>query len=159
MKSILAAAFLGFAPLLALAQTTPPPDEPVRPKPFQPIIASQHDGPGRIGVRLVFLHDSGLPQIAGLTRGGPAADVGFRVGDIIIKIDKNYTNSLSPDDAKLALHGQPGTGVELTVQRGNDPKLITIACERRVLPADAIDELNPDTDEVAPEGASHGQGM
>jgi C-terminal processing protease CtpA/Prc len=119
--------------------STTPPDEPAKPKPVQPVLASQHSGPGRIGVRLAFLKDSGLPQIVAMTRGGPAADFGFCVGDVIIKIDKNYTNSLTQDEVKLALHGEPGTGVELTVQRGDDPRLIVRAIERRVLTIDAED--------------------
>ena len=116
-----------------------PSDEAAKPKPVQPVVASQHSGPGRIGVRLAFLKDSGLPQIVAMTRGGPAADYGFCVGDVIIKIDKNYTNSLTQDEVKLALHGEPGTGVELTVQRGDDPKLIVRGIERRVLTIDAED--------------------
>jgi S1-C subfamily serine protease len=116
-----------------------PPDESAKPKPIQPVLARHHSGPGRIGVRLIFLKDSGLPQIAAMTRGGPAADYGFCIGDVIIKIDKNYTNSLTQEEVKLALHGEPGTGVELTVQRGDDPKLIVKAIERRILTADAED--------------------
>jgi C-terminal processing protease CtpA/Prc len=90
-------------------------------------------------VRLAFLKESGLPQIVAMTRGGPAADYGFCIGDVILKIDKNYTNSLTQDEVKLALHGEPGTGVELTVQRGDDPKLIVRGIERRVLTMDAED--------------------
>ena len=120
------------APILA-------PDESAKPKPVQPVLARNHSGPGRIGVRLAFLKDSGLPQIVAMTRGGPAADYGFCIGDVILKIDKNYTSSLTQDEVKLALHGEPGTGVELTVQRGDDPKLIVRGIERRVLTADAED--------------------
>ncbi len=139
MKMLLAAGLLAFVPLLASAQATNTVDAPAKPKPIEPIIANAHSGPGRIGVRLEFSKDTGLPQIVGMTRGGPAADFGFQIGDIIIKIDKNYTNSLTPDEARLALHGEPGTGVELTVQRGDDPRLVVRAVERRVLPANAED--------------------
>jgi len=149
MKLFTAAAFALLLPSLAFSQATvPPPEAPTKPKPFIPIVAAQHDGPGRIGVRLVFMKDTDIPQIAGLTKGGPAADAGLKIGDIIIKIDKNYTSSLSEDDARLALHGQPGTGVELTIQRGDDPKFIVRAMERRVIPGDTEEVLNPDTDSV-----------
>ena len=112
------------ATLVARAQvpTTPPPDDKNRPKPFAPVLLSQHSGAGRVGVRLVFAKD-GSCIIGGLVRGGPAYDVGFRVGDVVVKIDKNYVNTLSPGEARLALHGQPGTGVELTVMRDDNPRL------------------------------------
>lgn len=136
--------------VLAPAQvpTTPPPDDKNKPKPFEPVLARQHEGEGRIGVRLVFEKD-GTCVIGGLVRGGPAFDAGFRVGDTIIKIDKNYVSTLSPDDARLSLHGEPGTGVELTVTRGDNPRFIVRAAERRVLP-DSVEEMaQPPVDETA----------
>jgi C-terminal processing protease CtpA/Prc len=129
--------FLAALPALVLAQ-----DAADKPKPFQPVLPQAHSGPGRIGVRLAFSKDTGMPQIIGLTRGGPASDAGFLIGDVIVKIDKNYTNTLSQDEVKLALHGDPSTGVELTVQRGDDPHLIVRAVERRI--------LSGDTEEVVP---------
>jgi C-terminal processing protease CtpA/Prc len=80
-----------------------------------------------------------LPVIVSLTRGGPADDYGFKVGDVIIKIDRNFTSTLTPDQLKLALHGEPGSGVELTVQRGDDPRLIVHSIQRRILPADSVE--------------------
>jgi S1-C subfamily serine protease len=142
MKFLFALSLACALPMLALGQPEVPtssPDQPARPKPVQPVLAREHSGPGRVGVRLAFLKESGLPQIVAMTRGGPAADYGFCIGDVILKIDKNYTNSLTQDEVKLALHGEPGTGVELTVQRGDDPKLIVRGIERRVLTMDAED--------------------
>ncbi|HUB65924.1 MAG TPA: PDZ domain-containing protein [Candidatus Methylacidiphilales bacterium] len=152
MKTIFAACFIGLLPAMAVAQTYTPPDDTNKPKPFQPVLAEQHTGLGRIGVRLVFDKVTGLPVIAGLTKGGPAVDYGFRVGDIIIKIDKNLTSSLSEDEIHLALRGQPGTGVELTIQRDDDPKYIVRAVERRILPEDAEEMVNPPMSEVAKNG-------
>jgi C-terminal processing protease CtpA/Prc len=151
MKFLLLAFVLASATLVARAQvpTTPPPDDRNKPKPFEPVLASQHGGDGRIGVRLVFAKD-GTCVIGGLVRGGPAYDVGFRVGDVVVKIDKNYVNTLSPDDARLALHGQPGTGVELTVMRDDNPRYIVRAAERRVLPDDVEEMAQPPVSETAP---------
>ena len=137
-------------PLLAAAQSVNPMDAPPKPKPVEPIVASQHSGPGRIGVRLAFAKESGIPEIVGLTQGGPASDYGFQIGDVIIKIDRNYTDSLTEDEVKLALHGEPGTGVELTVQRGDDPRLIVRAISRRVLPLHAEDIPEPMVTEMKP---------
>jgi C-terminal processing protease CtpA/Prc len=128
-------------PALVLAQSN---DSSDKPKPVEPVLAQFHSGPGRIGVRLAFAKDTGMPTIIGLTRGGPASDAGFLIGDVIIKIDKNYTNTLTQDEVKLALHGDPGIGVELTVQRQDDPKLIVRAVDRRILTTEA-EEVVPST--------------
>ena len=150
MKFTVYAAFLALLTLGAGAQmpTTPPPDDSAKPKPFAPVLASQHHGAGRIGVRLVFEKD-GTCLIGGLVRGGPAYDVGFRVGDVIIKIDRNYVSTLTPNEARLALHGRPGTGVELTVMRDNSPRYIVRAAERRVLPHDVEEMAQPPVSETA----------
>jgi S1-C subfamily serine protease len=141
MKLLPAVCFVGLLPFLAAAQV-PDTDAPPKPKPNVPVLAKDHMGLGRIGVRLDFPKDKGgLPVIVGMTRGGPLDDFGFKIGDVIIKIDKNYTNSLSEDEVRLALHGEPGTGVELTVQRGDDPRYIVRAVARRILTADQEDVL------------------
>lgn len=155
MKSLAAACIIILLPSLALAQpmpSTPPPDDSAKPKPIVPVLAREHMGPGRIGVRLAFQKDTGLPQIVGMVRGGPAADYGFQIGDVIVKIDKNFANSLSQDEIKLALHGEPGTGVELTVQRGDDPRLVVKAIQRRILPANSEDIVTPALVETKPQG-------
>ncbi|MCE0497944.1 MAG: PDZ domain-containing protein [Methylacidiphilales bacterium] len=149
MKTILAACLIGLLPAMALAQTIAPPDDSSKPKPFQPVLPQQHSGLGRIGVRIAFDKDTSLPYIAGLTKGGPAVDYGFRVGDVIMKIDKNLTTTLTEDEVHLALRGQPGTGVELTIMRDDDPKFVVRAVERRILSDDAEEMINPPLSEVA----------
>jgi len=148
MKLLLTVCFTSILPAMALAQTTGTPDEPAKAAPFQPIVAKEHEGLGRIGVRLEYDKVSGLPHIAALVRGGPAADFGLRAGDVIIRIDKNYTATLTQDEISLALHGEPGTGVELTIQRDDDPRYIIRAVERRILRADQEDIAQPPRSEV-----------
>ena len=147
MKLLLTACLTGFLPALALAQATTT-DATTKPAPFQPVVAKEHQGLGRIGVRLAFDKISGLPRIIALTRGGPAADFGFRAGDVIIRIDKNYTNTLTQEEVSLALHGEPGTGVELTIMRDDDPHYIIRAVERRILHAHQEDIAQPPRSEV-----------
>jgi C-terminal processing protease CtpA/Prc len=148
MKLFLVVCLTGIVPAAALAQATPPPDTATKSAPFQPLVAKEHQGLGRVGVRLVFDKQTGLPHISQLTRGGPAADYGLRAGDVIIRIDKNYTATLSQDEVSLALHGEPGTGVELTIQRDDDPHYIIRSVERRILRADQEDIAQPPRSEV-----------
>jgi C-terminal processing protease CtpA/Prc len=142
MKLLLSICLTAALPAVAMAQATPPADlNATKPAPF-------HLGLGRIGVRLAFDKDTGLPRIIALTRGGPAADFGLRAGDVIIRIDKNYTSTLSQEEVSLALHGEPGTGVELTICRDDDPHYIIRAVERRILHADQEDIAQPPRSEV-----------
>jgi S1-C subfamily serine protease len=150
MKFVFFAIALFVLTVLAPAQvpTTPPADEKDKPKPFVPVLARNHHGEGRIGVRLVFVKD-GSCVIGGLVRGGPAFDAGFRVGDTVIQIDKNLVSTLTPEDARLALHGEPGTGVELTVMRDDNPKYLVRAVSRRVLPDDVEEMTQPPVGSIA----------
>jgi carboxyl-terminal processing protease len=148
MKLLLSVCLTAVLPAAALAQAVPPPDATTKPAPFQPLVAKEHQGLGRIGVRLAFDKDTGLPRIIALTRGGPAADFGFRAGDVIIRIDKNYTNTLTQEEVSLALHGEPGTGVELTIERDDDTHYIIRSVERRILRADQEDIAQPPRSEV-----------
>jgi C-terminal processing protease CtpA/Prc len=141
MKTLRTACLIGFLPALVCAQSATPDATPAQP--VQPILAQDHSGPGRIGARIDYDKKTGLPHIAALIQGGPAADFGFRVGDVIIKIDRNYTSTLTPDQVSLALHGEPGSAVELTIQRDDDPKLIVRSLERRILLPTAQDMVNP----------------
>ncbi len=149
MKPLFTLCLVALFPTLALAQATNSLDAPVKLTPFEPIVAADHSGMGRLGVRLSFDKVTGLPQIIGITRGSPAADFGLRVGDVLIKIGKNLTTSLTEDEARLALHGDPGSGVELTIQRDDDPHLVVLAVERRVLTADTEEMIQPPMSEVS----------
>jgi C-terminal processing protease CtpA/Prc len=144
MKTLRTACLIGFIPALALAQTVPPPDAPpATPPPFEPVVAQNHQGPGRIGVRLEFDKATSIPTIVALIRSGPAEEFGFKVGDKIIKIDKNFTNTLTQDQVSLALHGEAGSSVELTIQREDDPHLIIRSLSRRTLPPGSQEMVNP----------------
>jgi len=152
MKTFYAVCLIGFLPVLALAQTTqmaPDTSSTAKPPPFEPVLAKDHQGLARIGVIIQFDKTTGTPWISALIRGGPAEDFGFHVGDQIIKIDKNYTNTLSKDEVSLALHGEPGTAVELTIMRDDDPHYIIRSLSRRILPPGAQEMVNPPMSGVA----------
>ncbi len=114
-----------------------------KPVPVDPFVAADHEGTGRLGMRIGFLPVTGLPYIVAITQGGPAMDYGFRVGDVIIRIGKNDPLSLTPEQVKLSLHGVPGSSIELTIQRNDEPHPRAIAVQRRELPPDALDSQTP----------------
>ena len=148
MKLFLAACFTAFLPAVAFAQATPPVDASAKAAPFRPLVAKEHEGLGRIGVRLAFDKVTGLPRITALTRGGPAADFGLRAGDVIIRIDKNYLHDADAGRNQPRAAWPAGHGVELTIQRDDDPHYIIRAVERRILHADQEDIAQPPRSEV-----------
>lgn len=119
-------------------QSLPPPKPPMI-EPFHP---EAHTGSGRLGMRIEFLKN-GLPIITALTQGGPAMDFGLRVGDVILRIGKNDPLSLTKDQVKLSLHGDPGSSVELSIERNDCVKPLLIAIKRRELPTDSVDTNPP----------------
>ncbi len=143
MKLLSSVCLAALVPAMVFAQDVAAPDASEKAKPVDPIIASQHQGSGRLGVVLEFDKTTGIPRISGLTRGGPAADTGFMVGDVIIRIGRDFTNTLTQDEIRTALHGAPGSGVELTIQRGDNPRFIIRSVERRTLPAYAEEMVQP----------------
>ena len=58
--------------------------------------------------------------------GYPAARGGLRVGDEILLIDGRDVRSMSPVSVHLALEGEPGTTVQLTVQRASSIERISL---------------------------------
>lgn len=66
----------------------------------------------------------------------PAERAGIRSGDIVVRIDQISTERMSVDEAVLAIRGEPGTSVVLTLLRKGTPELmeVTIVRERINIP-------------------------
>ena len=64
MKSLHAACLIAFLPTLAFAQSAPPPDAAAKPPVLYPVLPKDHEGLGRIGVRISYDKTTGLPQIS-----------------------------------------------------------------------------------------------
>ncbi len=82
-------------------------------------IASENDLPVDHGVYL-----------QGVAAGGPAADAGLRVGDILLGLDGQEINAENTLTEVLFAH-QPGETVTVTVQRGNEQLEVEITLGER----------------------------
>jgi carboxyl-terminal processing protease len=71
---------------------------------------------GSIGAVLVQSHPDGKVSVRDAPPGLPAAQAGILPGDEILFIQGRDVRDMSPDSIHLALEGQVGTTVELTVQ-------------------------------------------
>lgn len=68
----------------------------------------------------------------------PALKAGIQAGDLIIKIDGQTINGLSLTEAVDLMRGKPGTDVELTIARENEPKPVTITVTRDIIKVTSV---------------------
>ncbi|MFH1381020.1 MAG: S41 family peptidase [Candidatus Omnitrophota bacterium] len=91
---------------------------------------------GGLGME-VGIRDNVLTVIAPIDRT-PAADAGIEAHDRIIKIDGKPTRDLKLSEAVKKLRGKPGTGVNLTIFREKDDKILDISVKRKIIKIDSI---------------------
>jgi putative serine protease PepD len=78
--------------------------------------------------------DSGRVTVAAVSAGGPAANAGLRVGDVISSVGGKRVSS--PDDVAAAIQDRrPGESVEVVVERGGASQTLDVTLAER--PADA----------------------
>ncbi len=71
--------------------------------------------------------NSGELKVEKVYSGGPAETAGLLEGDVILAIDGATLRDLDYDGAVNLLQGPSGSTVELTVQSGNDTKVVSVA--------------------------------
>lgn len=72
-----------------------------------------------IGVRIDAAED-GRPLIVGVFRGSPAETADLQPGDIIVAVDSEPTAGQDLDEVASRIRGEPGSTVQMTIQRGVD---------------------------------------
>jgi len=76
----------------------------------------------------------GWVNVVGSLPGTPAEQNGIRAGDRIVAIEGRSTRTMTADEARRALRGNPGTRVSLTVERLGTARRTDLTLEReRVL--------------------------
>ncbi len=74
-------------------------------------------------------------RVSGTAKGLPAEQSGLYYEDMVVAIDGIAVKSLSAGQAIRRLRGEPGTEVQLTIQRPKVKEPATITLRRQVLPA------------------------
>jgi carboxyl-terminal processing protease len=77
---------------------------------------------GGLGIEITIR--DGLLVVVSPMEDSPASKAGIRSGDIIVKIEGQFTKDFSISDAISKLRGKNGTPVVITVQRGASGKLL-----------------------------------
>jgi carboxyl-terminal processing protease len=91
---------------------------------------------GGLGIT-VGMRDGALTVIAPI-EGTPADKAGMKSEDIILKIDDKSTLNMTIDEAVGLMRGKPGTKINLTVVRKNEPKPISIEIVRDIIKIDSV---------------------
>ncbi len=94
--------------------------------------------PGPAHVGLMLLKKSIWAQVVAVTPGGPAAQAGIQVGDVIRKIDGESVGSLSAWALERRLKGAPGTELKLVNYESTNGQLKTIVLKREIVRRPAI---------------------
>jgi S1-C subfamily serine protease len=133
----IAAAVLAAWPVSLAAQRTP------RPSPPPGAFVFADNNRARIGVVVNTRPDSEADKLGatveGVTPGGPAANAGLKVGDIITRFNGTALAGLKAEDeeesgpgtklVQLARKLEPGDTVQIEYRRGSDTKKATLVAE------------------------------
>lgn len=83
-----------------------------------------------IGAYISLDQNRQLPVISGLVEDAPAINTGLMEGDIIYKVEEEYTQGLSLTQVVSLVKGREGTTVHLTIYREGEPDYLEFDVER-----------------------------
>lgn len=91
---------------------------------------------GGLGIEITVR--DGLLYVMSPMDDSPAKKAGIRMGDVIIKIDGEFTKNLSLTDAVKKLRGPKGSTVMLTISREGVSNLINVSIKREIITVDSV---------------------
>lgn len=115
----------------------PPAAAPAPPRPAMPELPPTLGPSGYLGLGIrcsecgtrngVFFFGA-PPEITSVAEGGPAAEAGLRIGDVILAIEEE---DITNEGARRFGEIEPGQRVRFTVRRGDTPRTVTLLAARR----------------------------
>lgn len=91
-----------------------------------------------IGAYVRYDSNVGFARLGEIFEGSPAQESGLEEGDLIIKVDDQYTKNMSLEDVIALIKGEEGTKVMLTVMREGDNEIYEFEVERREVPKQTV---------------------
>jgi carboxyl-terminal processing protease len=101
---------------------------------------------GGLGI-VVGLRDNRLTVGAPPFKGTPAEKADIRTGDVIIEIDGRKTDGIDLDTAIALMRGQPGTQVQLRVERTGEPQPLEKILTRDIINIPSVESKLIENDE------------
>jgi carboxyl-terminal processing protease len=91
-----------------------------------------------IGAYVRYDSNVGFARLGEIFEGSPAQESGLEEGDLIIKVDDQYTKNMSLEDVIALIKGEEGTKVMLTIMREGDNEIYEFEVERREVPKQTV---------------------
>ncbi len=88
-------------------------------------------GFGGLGIEIGT--EDGMPKVIAPIEDTPAARAGILTGDLITRINDEPTKGMSLNDAVKKMRGEPGTAINLTIQRAGSPKPLKFHIVREMI--------------------------
>jgi len=88
-------------------------------------------GFGGLGIEIGT--QDGMPKVIAPIEDTPAARAGILTGDVITHINGEATKGMSLNDAVKKMRGEPGTAIDLTVERAGSPKPLKFHIVREMI--------------------------
>src|ERR671918_909883 len=88
----------------------------------------QSDTQGRFGgLGIEITVKSGILTVVSPIEDTPAFKAGVKPGDMIFKIEEDFTKDMTLVDAVKRMRGLPGTKINISIKREGDPELINLS--------------------------------
>jgi carboxyl-terminal processing protease len=91
-----------------------------------------------VGVGIVLDQRSSAPRVISVVDGSPAARAGLRAGDIIASVDDVETARLPLGELADLVRGEPGTPVNLGIERAGSEERKVVSVVREVVEVDPV---------------------
>ena len=91
-----------------------------------------------IGAYVRYDSNVGFARLGEIFEGSPAQESGLKEGDLIIKVDDQYTKNMSLEDVIALIKCEEGTKVMLTIMREGDNEIYEFEVERREVPKQTV---------------------
>lgn len=90
------------------------------------------------GVGLDVSLSDGRVTVVSPVDDAPAAKAGILAGDVVVSVDDIAVSADNAEDAVNRMRGQPGTEVELGVERGGDSEVLTFSLTRAAIRVQSV---------------------
>lgn len=91
-----------------------------------------------IGAYVKYDEEMGFARLGEIFADSPALESGLLEGDLIVKVDGQYTKGMGLDEVVSLIKGEEGTRVLLTIMREGETEAREIEVERREVPKQTV---------------------
>ena len=91
---------------------------------------------GGLGIQVEM--EEGLVRVISPIDDSPAFHAGIKAGDMIIKLNDRLVKGMSLNDAVNIMRGKPGSKIEITLLRKDEPNPLTFKLERTIIKVNSV---------------------